>query len=94
MIMNLDRFLVDLVRDLELTRYKYHGYAYVRTIRNILTGNKDAMIAPNFVGKSYYGIFTYLSLEETKNMLDKLVRDYKLDYEFTSHGKLYRSFNY
>lgn len=92
--MNLDKLIVDLIKDLELTRYKYHGYAYVRTIRNILTGNKDAVIAPNFSNKAYYGIYHYLSLENTARILDDLVREYKLDYVFTDHGKLYKSLEY
>ena len=81
--------LVQIVKDLEDTRHKYGGYAYVRTIRNILIGKKDATIAPNFINKHYYGIINELTLEETEKLLDSLLRDNKLQCIFTEHGKLY-----
>ena len=47
--------LIKMVKDLEDTREIYHGYSYVRTMRNILTGKRSATIAPWFQGKEYYG---------------------------------------
>ena len=40
--------IIKMIKDLEDTRDKYNGYAYVRTMRNILVGKKDAAIAPYF----------------------------------------------
>ena len=58
-LQSINDLLVKMIRDLEETRWKYRGYSYVRTMRNILTGNKNAVIAPNFKGKPYYGLFSY-----------------------------------
>lgn len=44
----VNELLIAMVKDLEDTREIYHGYSYVRTMRNILIGKEDAAIAPNF----------------------------------------------
>ncbi|MCQ2498847.1 MAG: hypothetical protein MJ133_07660 [Lachnospiraceae bacterium] len=89
MNITINDLLVTMIRDLENTRYKYHGYAYRRTIRNILTGNKDAVIAPQFKGKSYYGLVKYLSLTDVESMLVEMVRCNTISVIYTDRGKLY-----
>lgn len=81
--------LVAVVRDLEDTRYQINGYSYVRTIRNILVGNPDAIIAPNFKQKPYYGIVDHLTLEETEKLLDNVANTNRLICDYREHGKLY-----
>ena len=83
----MSELIISLVRDLESTRYKYAGYAYVTTIRNILTGNGRAIIAPNFIMKPYYGIYKKLSKAQTFEMLDALVKKGLLDYIISDKGK-------
>ena len=81
--------LEQIVKDLEITRHKYSGYAYVRTIRNILIGKEDAVIAPHFKEQYYHGVISELTLEETEKLLDSLVKEGKLQCIYTEHGKLY-----
>ena len=82
-------WFIQLVKDLEDTRDQYHGYAYVRTLRNIIVGKKDAAIAPLFQGKPYYGCVPYLTLQETEKIFDALVQINQLELILTEHGKLY-----
>ena len=42
----VNELLIGMVKDLEDTREMYQGYSYVRTMRNILIGKEDAVIAP------------------------------------------------
>ena len=84
-----EQLLVRMVRDLEKTKYRFHGYAYRRTLRNILIGKEDAAIAPYFKGKAYHGIYAYLTLEAVTLKMDALVRRHLLDVIYTDHGKLY-----
>jgi len=86
--------LIKMVRDLEETREKFSGYAYVRTIRNILVGKEDAIIAPHFHEQTYYGMLDYLTLEETEGLMESLVKTNQLAYIFTEHGKLYCTLEY
>lgn len=81
--------LLNIVKDLEHTRYKISGYSYVRTIRNILVGKEEAYIAPHFKDKPYYGLLDRLTLEETEQMMDEMVRNRELSVIHTEHGKLY-----
>lgn len=90
----LYEMIIEMVRDLERTRYDYNGYAYVRTIRNILVGKHDAAIAPYFSDKPYYGVVSYLGLNDLEEILDGLVRNNKLDIIYTGHGKLYCTHEY
>lgn len=85
---------VSMIKDLENTRESYGGYSYVRTMRNILTGNKDATIAPFFKDKPYYGIFPYLKLSVLEEVLDSLVREKQIEVMITERGKLYCSHEY
>lgn len=85
----LYEMIIEMVRDLERTRHDYNGYAYVRTMRNILVGKKDAAIAPYFSRKPYYGVVPYLGLNDLEGIMDGLVRNNRLDIIFTEHGKLY-----
>ena len=84
-----ESILVSMVKDLEDTRHKYCGYAYRRTIRNILIGNKDAAIAPHFKDKPYYGIARYLSLDSVDIIMDYLVEKRLLCVLYKDRGKLY-----
>lgn len=86
--------LVNIVRDLEDTRIEIQGYSYVRTIRNILIGKQEAVIAPNFKGKPYYGVLKSLTLEETESLLDAAVNANKLICDYRAHGKLYCTIEY
>lgn len=86
--------LVRLIKDMEDTREMIFGYSYVRTIRNILIGKADAIIAPNFKDKDYYGIISNLSLEETEVILDSMVKANILACVHTKHGKLYCTQDY
>jgi hypothetical protein len=88
------QLLIDIVKDLENTQEFICGYSYARTIRNILVGKEDAIIAPNFKGKYYHGILEMLSLKETEDMLDYLVKTNQITYMCTSHGKMYCTFEY
>ena len=81
--------LVKMIKDLEDTREKYHGYAYIRTMRNILVGKDNAIIAQHFKAKPYYSLFHKLALENTERMMDTLVHMNKIDIVWTDHGKLY-----
>lgn len=93
-MLHRNELLIAMVRDLEDTREHYHGYSYVRTMRNILIGKEDAAIAPVFKNKDYFGCFQELTLEELERMMDKLVKNNKLDVIHTSHGKLYCTHEY
>lgn len=88
------KLLIKIIQDLESTREKIQGYSYVRTIRNILIGKEDALIAPNFKNKQYYGLVNELTLQETEKMLDYLVNTNQITYFFTQNGKLYCTFDY
>lgn len=90
----IQELLVDILKDLENTQRYIHGYGYRRTIRNILTANKDSVIAPYFREKRYYGIIKYLSLEDTENMLNQLVEDNAITCIATERGKMYCTFSY
>lgn len=90
----IGEMVIQMVKDLEMTREKYHGYAYVRTMRNILVGKEDAAIAPHFKDKAYYGIYDYLELEEVEKLLDAFVSANSLSVIFTEHGKLYCTHEY
>lgn len=79
--------LVSMVRDLEDTRGKYNGYSYVTTIRNILVGKETAYIAPFFVTKPYYGLYSRLSKDETRSLMDSLISEGELDYIISDKGK-------
>ncbi len=81
--------MIKMVRDLERTREDYRGYAYVRTMRNILIGKEDAAIAPLFKGEPYYGHYYKLKLEQVEYMADALVRTNRLKIIYTDRGKLY-----
>ena len=83
------KLFVQMVKDLENTRFKYHGYSYVRTMRNILIANQNAVIAVHFQDKPYYGIFSWLSLGEVEAMMDRVVSTGQLEIVWTDHGKLY-----
>ena len=89
-----NELLVQMIKDLEDTREIYQGYSYVRTMRNILTGNKQAAIAPHFRDKPYYGQFKNLKLEVLEQMLDSLVTTNQIDVLLTEHGKLYCTHDY
>lgn len=84
-----NELIVKMVKDLERTRKFYCGYAYVRTMRNILVGKEGAVIAPYFKNEPYYGQYYRLSLEEVEMMMDQLVRTGRLRVIRTSRGKLY-----
>lgn len=86
--------IIKMVNDLERTRDDYHGYAYVRTMRNILVGKEDAAIAPFFKNKPYYGLVDHMKLDELERIMDSLVRDNRLDIIYTDHGKLYCTHEY
>ena len=88
------KLVIEIVQDLENTREDIHGYSYVRTIRNILIGKEDAIIAPNFKNKQYYGLVNELTLQETEKILDYLVVTNQITYFFTQNGKLYCTFDY
>ena len=63
-------------------------------MRNILVGKKDAVIAPFFTKKSYYGIYDKLSLNQLEQVMDGLVKDGLLEVIYTNHGKLYCTYDY
>lgn len=90
----ISKLLLELLQDLENTQTYIHGYGYCRTIRNILVGNKNAVIASNFKNKKYYGIFNYLSLKDTEKLLNKLVERNMITCIFTEHGKMYCTYSY
>lgn len=90
----VSKLLVEILTDLENTQSYYHGYGYRRTIRNILIGNKDSEVAANFTDKKYYGIMKFLSLEDTENLLNQLVKENIITYDITEHGKMYCTFTY
>ena len=90
----LSNLLVEILSDLENTQPYYHGYGYRRTVRNILTGNKDSEVAANFKDKRYYGIMKYLSLRDTESLLNKLVEKRIITYDIREHGKMYCTFSY
>ena len=83
-----------MIKDLEDTRDIYHGYSYVRTMRNILVGKEDAAIAPYFKDKPYYGSFPHLKLEDLENIMDTFVKANLIDVVLTKHGKLYCTHEY
>ena len=85
----LEELLMRMVKDLEDTREIYCGYSYVRTMRNILVGKEDAVIAPFFKGKPYYGIFETLELVAVEKLMDRLVSRNQLSIIYTARGKLY-----
>ncbi len=91
---NFDNELLGIVKDLENTRQIYHGYAYPRTIRNILVGKQNAVIAPFFTKKRYYGLFARLSLDAVSQAMDKLVSLNKITCIYTDRGKLYCTWDY
>ncbi len=91
---DFEQYLISMVKDLEDTRAKYNGYSYVRTMRNILIGKNDAAIAPFFVEKKYYGLFSDLMMEECEKIMDTLVSRNKIEYVITDHGKLYCTKDY
>jgi len=84
-----DGLLISMVKDLEDTREIYHGYSYVRTMRNILIGKDDAAIASFFRDKPYYGQFEELKLEALEHMMDAMTVSGQLCIIYTEHGKLY-----
>ena len=86
--------LLKMIRDLEDTRDTYNGYSYVRTMRNILIGKKDAAIAPFVQNKPYYGLFPQLTLEQLEKIMDMLVNTNQIDVILTKHGKLYCTHEY
>ena len=85
---------ISMVKDLEDTREIYGGYSYVRTMRNILVGKKDASIAPYFKDKPYYGKFPSLRLEDLEKIMDSFVLANLIDVIYTQHGKLYCTHEY
>ena len=85
----IKNLMISMIKDLEDTRDIYGGYAYVRTMRNILIGKEDAAIAPFFKGKQYYGIVKDLKLEDVQIIMDRLEEANEIDVVFTNHGKLY-----
>lgn len=91
---SISKLLIGIINDLENTQDYICGYSYCRTIRNILVGNPKAVIASNFTNKQYYGLVKHLSLKETEEMMDDLVKSNKVTYIFTGHGKMYCSFDY
>lgn len=91
---DISKLLVEILRDIENTQSFYHGYGYRRTVRNILVGNKDSEVAVNFTNKKYYGIMKNLSLEDTENLLNQLVKENIITYNITEHGKMYCTFSY
>ena len=84
-----DDILVALVKDLEDTRDIYHGYAYIKTIKNILIGNNKSIIAPCFQEKSYYGICRSATRKDIKNLMDNLVEKGKLYADYRDKKVLY-----
>ncbi len=86
---NSGDMIIKMVKDLEDTREYYRGYAYVRTMRNILIGKESAAIAPLFSDKPYYGQYYSLTLEQVERMMDSLVRSDRLRIIYTDRGKLY-----
>ncbi len=86
--------LINMIKDLEETREIYHGYSYVRTMRNILIGKKDAAIAPFFQNKPYYGQFKDLKLDVLEQMLECLLETNQISVIHTEHGKLYCTHEY
>jgi uncharacterized protein YpbB len=90
----VSELLIEIINDIENTQDYIFGYSYCRTIRNILVGNPKAVIAANFTDKQYYGLVDRLSLKETEEMLDWLVKSNQVTYIFTEHGKMYCTFNY
>ena len=91
---SVNELLIAMVKDLEDTRELYHGYSYVRTMRNILIGKEDAVIAPNFKKKPYYGRYKEMTLEVLELIMDVLVEANQLDVIYTEHGKLYCTHEY
>lgn len=89
-----NELIIQMIKDLEDTRDIYKGYSYVRTMRNILIGNRQAAIAPYFRDKPYYGQFKNLKLEILEQMLDALVQTNQIDILLTEHGKLYCTHDY
>ena len=89
-----NELIIGMIKDLEDTRDIYHGYSYVRTMRNILIGKKDAAIAPFFEGKPYYGQFKDLTLELLEQIMDVLVETKQIEVVLTEHGKLYCTHEY
>ena len=87
--MTKNELFVKMVRDLERTRASYGGYAYVRTMRNILVGKTNAAIAPFFKDEPYYGQYYKLSLDQVEDMADELVAANRLKIIYTARGKLY-----
>ena len=90
-VRSVKEVLIQMVKDLEDSSDKYCGYAYVRTMRNILIGNKDACIAPFFQGKQYYNLINSLKLEELEKIMDRIVREGDLN---ILYGKLYCTHEY
>ena len=89
-----ENLIVQMVKDLENTRYYLHGYSYVRTLRNILVGNPSAVIAPHFKNKPYYGLYDYLALKRVEMMFDAAVAHHVLEVIYTDRGKLYCTSEY
>ena len=89
-----DELIVKMVNDLEKTREFYCGYAYVRTIRNILIGKESAAIAPYFKEEPYYGQYRRLRLDQVEYMMDLLVKKGLIKIIYTQRGKLYCSSDY
>ena len=87
--LQINELLLKMVKDLEDTREVYCGYSYVRTMRDILVGKDDAVIALSFKGKPYYGIYDKLELTTVEKMLDGLVSQNQLSIIYTGRGKLY-----
>jgi hypothetical protein len=94
MDMQISEFLIGIINDLEDTQEYVSGYSYCRTVRNILVGNPKSVIASNFTNKQYYGIIGSLSLKETEELLDYLVKLNQITYMFTKRGKMYCTFDY
>lgn len=70
------KYLLDVIKDIQINQKNYGCYPYPKTIRSILTASKKSMIAPHFSDKDYYGIFKEkVSLTWLIRLLDELVED-------------------
>lgn len=83
----ISNLIIDIVKDLENTRDIFYGYSYVMTMRNILIGKEDAIIAPNFKEKYYYGVIDKLTLHELEELMDELVKENLLCVIYSKKGK-------
>lgn len=88
---DLNWLLIDVVKDIENKSKKIHCYAYLKTIRSILTAAEKSPIAPHFKEKKYYGQYNYISLNKLEKVLDNLCDEEKLTFVMHNGKKRYAS---